>query len=74
MKKTKYTEENISLEQAGEYESNGWYLFVRDTMETGTHQTLALEMDEIRKIANVCIEMMLDYEKPPKGVRKAVAK
>ena len=70
MKPTTYTEGNITLEQA---KGGGYYLSVADIVGNGG-SLIAIEEEEIKRIADVCIRWLLDHEKPPKGLKKAMAK
>uniref|UniRef100_A0A6M3XSG3 Uncharacterized protein n=1 Tax=viral metagenome TaxID=1070528 RepID=A0A6M3XSG3_9ZZZZ len=72
VKPTTYTEGNITLETKGSYES-GWYLSVAEVLGNGGNW-IAIEEEEIKRIADVCVRWLLDHEKPPKGLKKAVAK
>lgn len=69
MKKKEYTDGNIALRQAGKTPDSGWYLAV--TSDNGGNM-LAIEREEISRIVDVCLAMLVDHDPPPKGLRKSV--
>ena len=74
MKKRVYKEKNVRLEWAGGPEPNEWVLSVLDQFGVWEGNFIAIEQEEIQHIVDVCIQMLIDHEKPPKGLRKVKVK
>ena len=69
MKKSIYTSNNVILNK----NRSGWWLSVKDRL-TGCEQYYVIDQDEIQDLANVCVQALLEWEKPLKGMKEVKAK
>ncbi len=66
---TSFSSNNITLKKSGDI----WWLEDKDS-NGGIGNILAVTESEISDICDVCLEWLIHYAKPPKGMRKVIGK